>query len=39
LAQPHVVAQMAANLKATAPPAASKAVARLLQEICRDSAR
>jgi UDP-N-acetylglucosamine--N-acetylmuramyl-(pentapeptide) pyrophosphoryl-undecaprenol N-acetylglucosamine transferase len=39
LAQPQVVAQMAANLKATAPPAASKAVARLLQEICRDSAR
>ena len=39
LAELQVVAQMAANLKATAPPPASKAVAGLIQEICRDSAR
>jgi UDP-N-acetylglucosamine--N-acetylmuramyl-(pentapeptide) pyrophosphoryl-undecaprenol N-acetylglucosamine transferase len=39
LAEPQVVAQMAANLKATALPPASKAVAGLLQEICRASAR
>ncbi|MFS8857553.1 undecaprenyldiphospho-muramoylpentapeptide beta-N-acetylglucosaminyltransferase [Synechococcus sp. H55.7] len=39
LAQPQVVAQMAAHLQATAPPNASKAVAHLLQEICQSSAR
>ncbi|WP_414362294.1 undecaprenyldiphospho-muramoylpentapeptide beta-N-acetylglucosaminyltransferase [Synechococcus sp. H65.1] len=34
LAQPQLVAQMTANLRATAFPTASKAIARLLQEIC-----
>lgn len=39
LAQPQVVAQMAARLQAAAPPNASKAIARLLQEIRQSSAR
>jgi UDP-N-acetylglucosamine--N-acetylmuramyl-(pentapeptide) pyrophosphoryl-undecaprenol N-acetylglucosamine transferase len=39
LAQPQVVAQMAARLQATAPPNASKVLARLLQEIRQSSAR
>jgi len=39
LAQPQVVAQMAARLQAAAPPNASKVLARLLQEIRQSSAR
>ncbi|MEN9222823.1 MAG: undecaprenyldiphospho-muramoylpentapeptide beta-N-acetylglucosaminyltransferase [Thermostichus sp. BF3_bins_97] len=39
LAQPETVAQMAANLKSTAYPAAGKAIAHLLQGILKDSAR